>query len=295
MPLWKQLLLTLYYHGTYPMRLCNYWREVSREHLPIIALCYHRVAEDRANDWTLPYGTFLRQIRWLGDRFQFISLSEAQRRIRYGYNHESCICVTFDDGYSDNCRSAIPLLLKEGIPCTYFVTLRNVLRGEPFSHDLVMGNRFAPNTLEQLRAMAKDGIDIGVHAYTHADLAAIADPRLLRCEVVAAKHDLEEAVGRPARYFAFPFGLPQHLNRDVFELARQAGYDAVCSAYGGFNFPGDDPFHVQRIPVDTSLIRLKNWVTMDPRKLRVPRYEYRDNPKKQDAKAKPEKELVTTG
>ena len=30
MPLWKQLLLTLYYHATYPVRAWNYWREVSQ-------------------------------------------------------------------------------------------------------------------------------------------------------------------------------------------------------------------------------------------------------------------------
>ena len=59
-------------------------------------------------------------------------------------------------------------------------------------------------------------------------------------------------------------------------MARQAGYAGVCSAYGGFNFPGDDPFHLQRIPVDDDMIRLKNWVTMDPRKLRTRRFEYRE-------------------
>ncbi len=49
----------------------------------------------------------------------------------------------------------------------------------------------------------------------------------------------------------------------------------MCSAYGGFNFPGDDPFHLQRIPVDDDMIRLKNWVTQDPRKICTPRFEYR--------------------
>ena len=49
------------------------------------------------------------------------------------------------------------------------------------------------------------------------------------------------------------------------------GYAGVCSAYGGFNFPGDDPFHLQRIHADDDLIRLKNWVTVDPRKLQETR------------------------
>jgi hypothetical protein len=48
----------------------------------------------------------------------------------------------------------------------------------------------------------------------------------------------------------------------------------VCSAYGGFNFPGDDAFHLQRISGDAPTICVKNWVTMDPRKLHTPRFEY---------------------
>ena len=61
----------------------------------------------------------------------------------------------------------------------------------------------------------------------------------------------------------------------VFQLAREAGFAGVCSAYGGYNVPGDDPFHLQRIHADPDIIRLKNWLTVDPRKLaRVARFQY---------------------
>ncbi len=65
--------------------------------------------------------------------------------------------------------------------------------------------------------------------------------------MVAAGEELQAALGRPVRYFAFPFGLHANLNAAAFALARGAGYEAVCSGYGGFNFPGDDAFHLQRI------------------------------------------------
>ena len=274
MPLWKQLLLEIYYQTTRPVRAWNYWQEVSKDHLPIIVLYYHRIADDRANPWTVSNAMFMRQIHWLRDRFDFISLEDAQRRIRHGYNPQPCISITFDDGYAANCQQAIPWLIKQRIPCTYFVTLRNILKEEPFSHDLVMGHKFAPNTLEQLRAMAAAGIEIGAHAYTHIDLSTVVDPRLLRYEVIEAKKGLEAALGRPIRYFAFPFGMFTNLNPAAFAMTKQAGYVGVCSAYGGFNFPGDDAFHLQRIPVDDTMIRLKNWVTMDPRKLHIPRFVY---------------------
>jgi peptidoglycan/xylan/chitin deacetylase (PgdA/CDA1 family) len=290
MPFWKHLLLNFYYHTSYPLRMCNYWWEVSHEHLPILVFCYHRVADDCANSWTTSCGMFCKQIQWLSDHFRFISLEEAQQRIRCGHNYEPCASITFDDGYSDNCRHAIPFLIKNRIPCTYFVTLRNVMAQEPFAHDLVVGNNhLLPNTMEQLRAMADAGVDIGVHAYTHIDLGGITDPRLLRYEIVTAGDDLEAALGRRPRYFAFPYGLRLNLNPAAFEIARQAGYEAVCSAYGGYNYPGDDAFHIQRIPIDNNMIQLKNWATLDPRKRHIPRFQYSlpiDNPAAADSKPK---------
>jgi peptidoglycan/xylan/chitin deacetylase (PgdA/CDA1 family) len=274
MRLYKQLLLTLYYHATGPIRAWNYWLEAAKDDLPLIVLYYHRIADDRATPWTVSNALFARQIHWLARRFRFVSLAEAQRRIRQGGNGEPCVSITFDDGYAENCRHALPLLIKERIPCTYFVTVQNVLKGEPFSHDLVRGHRCPPNSLEQLRALAAAGIEIGAHSFTHADLGAIVDPRLLRYEIAAAKDELEQALGEAVRYFAFPYGQHANLQPAAFEMARQSGYAGVCSAYGGFNFPGDDPFHLQRIPVDDTMIRLKNWVTMDPRKLRTRRFQY---------------------
>ncbi len=266
------MLLNLYYHVSQPLRWWNRRRAAARRCVPISVLLYHRVADDRANAWTISNGTFARQIAWLQKHFEMISLEEAQRRIGLGDNRRPAVSITFDDGYSENCRHAVPLLVKERIPCTYFVTVRNVLEGSPFPHDLADGNSFAPNSLDQLRAMAAAGIEIGAHSYTHADLGPLVDPAALHREVVSAREDLQAALGRPVRYFAFPFGKHANLTGEAFALARQAGYEAVCSSYGGFNFPGGDAFHLQRIPPGDDMIHLKNWTTLDPRKLKTPRF-----------------------
>ena len=55
---------------------------------------------------------------------------------------------------------------------------------------------------------------------------------------------------REVRYFAFPYGLPENMSTEAFRIARGAGYRGVCSAYGGYNFPGDDPFHIRRFHAD---------------------------------------------
>ena len=274
MPLWKSLLLSLYYYGTCPARWSAARSRALEGRAPLIVLFYHRVADDAGGEETCSNRVFARQIRWLAARFEMISLAEAQRRIRTGENAQSAVHVTFDDGYSENCHQAIPLLVKMRVPCTYFVTAGNVFSGRPFEHDVARGRHFPPNTVEQLRAMAAAGIEIGAHTETHADLGGLTDRRRLDQEVVAAGQELRAAIGRPVRYFAFPFGQYMNLSSEVFQSARQAGYEAVCSAYGGYNFPGGDPFHIQRIHVDGDMIRLKNHASVDPRKLGVPPFAY---------------------
>ena len=189
-PSLKSLLLTLYYHGSRPVRWWQRQCASLEGRAPMIVLFYHRVADDNPCDWTCPNRTFARQIRWLAANFEMISLAEVQRRVRIGENARPAVHITFDDGYSENCREAIPLLVKMRIPCTYFVTAGNVFSGEPFPHDLALGKSFPPNTIQQLRAMAGSGIEIGAHTFTHADLGAVTDPKRLQEEVVEAGRQL---------------------------------------------------------------------------------------------------------
>lgn len=272
MPDLRDILAGAYYWTTRPWRSAWNRQAAAALRAPVMVLYYHRIADDRATPWTLDHRTFFDQLNWLRDRFDMISLDEARRRIVSG-NRRPAISITFDDGYADNSFSAIPWMIERHIPCTYFVTLKNLLTGEPFEHDRRLGYRFRPNTVGQICEMAEAGIEIGGHTYSHPCLGGTPDEAVLDREIVAARSELERLLNYPVRYFAFPFGQRKNLSAAAFSAARQAGFDAVCSAYGGYNFPGDDPFHLQRIAVDQRFSRLRNWVTADPRKLRTPRFD----------------------
>ena len=270
---WRQLLLGSYLHSTMPYRLFVNARRRRHGLAPVMVLFYHRVADDHPNPWTMSDDQFSRQILWLHQRYDLVSLEEAQRRIRGG-NVRPAVSITFDDGYADNCHHALPFLVKHQIPCTYFVVAKNVLEGEPFPHDVQRGQPLPPNSLEQLRALSGSSVEVAAHTRTHADLGAVSDADQLFDEVIGATRDLEAALDRPIRYFAFPFGMHANLNQTAFHLAKEHGFEAVCSAYGGYNFPGDDPFHLQRIHADPNFVRLKNWLTVDPRKVNIRRFDY---------------------
>ncbi|HMO85535.1 MAG TPA: polysaccharide deacetylase family protein [Lacipirellulaceae bacterium] len=270
-------LIGMYYLATLPQRRRMAARDAAVGQAPVIVLYYHRVADDHPNDWTIGVERFKAQIEWLRERFEIISLLEAQTRVGARVNHAPSVCLTFDDGYADNCRYALPWLIDQGIPLTYFVSTGHVLQERPFAHDLERNCPLAPNTPEQIRVLAEAGVELGAHTRWHTDLGSVTDPAQLHDEIVGSKRDLEAIVGRAVRYFAFPFGLKPNLSRAAFRVAFQSGFWGVCSAYGGYNRPGDDPFHIQRIHADPRWGRFCNWVTSDRhRRHRIERFDAGD-------------------
>jgi peptidoglycan/xylan/chitin deacetylase (PgdA/CDA1 family) len=270
----RHLFLSGYYHATLPWRRRAAARAAREGRAPVTIIFYHRVADQDPSPWTISCGDFAKQIDWLQQNFDLISLAEAQQRIRSRQNSRPAIAITFDDGYFDNFHYALPLLVGRRIPVTYFVTTRHILKCEPFPHDVARGRPQRPNTIAQLRELTLQGVEIGAHTRTHADLGRLNSADELNDEVVIAGEELQSALNCTIRYFAFPYGQHANLNADAFHIAYEAGYEGVCSAYGGYNFPGDDAFHLQRFHADPNLLRLKNWLTVDPRWLRTKRFEY---------------------
>jgi len=263
----KTPMLGLYYLATLPQRQQAATKREARRQVPVMVLFYHRVADEHPNGWTISNAHFQAQVEWLQQRFEIVTLEEGQRRIASEQNDRPTVCLSFDDGYADNCTTAVPWLLDRDIPFTYFVASNHVQSGKPFAHDLENGQPLAPNTARQLQEMAQAGVEIGAHTRTHADLGKMTSEEALYDEIVGSKRDIESLIDRPVRYFAFPFGLPENLSSDAFRIAFQAGFWGVCSAYGGYNLPGDDSFHLQRIHGDPEWSRFRNWLTVDPRKL----------------------------
>lgn len=231
------------------------------------ALFYHRVADTTPNDWTISRNGFQHHVDYCRKNFDLVSLSEIQTRCSTARSYRPAVSFTFDDGYAENCDFAIPLLLEHRIPCTYFVSLQHILTGQAFDHDLKAGVPLRINTVREIRDMADAGIEIGLHSRTHIDFDQVTCLKTLKREITDAKSQLEDLIGKPIRYFAFPFGFPNQLTPQAIAMIHEAGMLGFCSAYGAYNLVGQDPFHICRIHGDCNFERLENWLTFDKRKL----------------------------
>ena len=142
------------------------------------------------------------------------------------------VALTFDDGYLDNYEVAFPLLKRYGMVGTFFVATG--LTGRP-----------GYMTWEQLDEMAAAGMAIEAHSITHADLTKIAPAQLAR-ELAAPKQQLEERLGRPVRFLAYPAG---RFDPAVIRATRVAGYTAAVTTQHGYRHTGAGPFELNRVRV----------------------------------------------
>jgi peptidoglycan/xylan/chitin deacetylase (PgdA/CDA1 family) len=87
----------------------------------------------------------------------------------------------------------------------------------------------------------------------------------IRFELAASRRELEQHLGRPTRYLAWPRGW---YNDALTQMAIDAGYEAILTTDEGLNEVGGDEHRIKRLFVDGAckLVRFE-------RQLREGRYE----------------------
>lgn len=114
--------------------------------------------------------------------------------------------ITFDDGYENNLRCALPVLQRFGFTSTCYVVAN--LIGQRNSWDAAHGIAQVPlMDAAQLQAWVDGGQEVGSHTLTHANLAAL--PEAQQYEEIAGSKVALEAVVRQTngvRHFCYPYG-----------------------------------------------------------------------------------------
>ncbi|HVR28425.1 MAG TPA: polysaccharide deacetylase family protein [Thermoanaerobaculia bacterium] len=93
-----------------------------------LVLCYHRVVRSprrhaaSAPAMLVSQRTLSAQLDWIGRRYRFVELDELARSVEEKRRQRPPVAaVTFDDGYADVYRYALPVLRRKGIPAAVFV------------------------------------------------------------------------------------------------------------------------------------------------------------------------------
>jgi len=112
-----------------------------------------------------------------------------------------------------------------------------------------------PLAWDEVRAMARNGIEFGAHTRTHPVLSRVSSPAELTAEIAGSKRRIEEVLGSPVRHFCYPNGSKRDISPEAVEAVRQAGFDTAVTTESGLNAVGGDPFLLRRIGVDPGYAR----------------------------------------
>ena len=213
----------------------------------IVVLLYHRVTDESRDNLTVGIEQFDRQMAMLRRHCQIVSLEDLVAGKVVPAAFTPVVCVTFDDGYLDNYLYAVPILLRHGIPASFFVSTGIVDTNRAFPHDVRRGHPPLPvMTWDQLREMRDRGFTIGSHSVSHID--CVAEPEeIVKTELTQSLVDLRRELKLQDAIFAYPYGGRQNMTPQRLDLVRQAGYSACLSAYGGVNSDDVDCFNILRV------------------------------------------------
>ncbi len=196
-------------------------------------MMYHNVDNTHYSEgnWITPEN-FERHMIYLKEHgYNVISLDELVTAIKEKQHiSRKTVVITFDDGFENNYTNAYPILKQYGFPATMFIP-----------SDLV--NTKGRLTWEEIKEMAKHGVDIGSHGRVGEYLPSFSKKRQ-RDEIFTSKRILEDKLGRKISYFAYPIG---GFTQDIKKMLVSAGYKGACTTNRGFDKKNLDVFELNRI------------------------------------------------
>lgn len=119
-----------------------------------LILMYHRIADTDVDPWGLCVSpdNFSDHLGAIKQAANVMSLTDFARASRSGAVPDRSVVITFDDGYVDNHRYALPLLTTHQVPATLFVTTCHIDSEREFWWDrletVMLGPERLPPRLE---------------------------------------------------------------------------------------------------------------------------------------------------
>lgn len=226
---------------------------------------------------------FKNSISWLiKNGFTFISVQQLVDILKNKVKAPNgAVWISFDDGWKQNIKNVIPILIEYNIPATFFITTGPVKNGGLFWWKLaemdkdyllkqynmgkenlyhidekrrkkIMGEieeRFAKDcdreamSVEEVKMIAKiPQISIGSHTVNHVIMPNCAADEL-KYEIIESKKTIEKWINKKIYSFAYPNGNFDGREKDIL---KKSGFELATTCKNKFISIKDDLYFVPR-------------------------------------------------
>jgi peptidoglycan/xylan/chitin deacetylase (PgdA/CDA1 family) len=175
--------------------------------------------------------------------YQGLSMRELEPYLT-GEKQGKVVGITFDDGYQNNLRNALPILKKNNFTATCYSVSSMI--GGTNSWDQDKGIAEKPlMTRNEWREWRDAGMDIGSHTRTHANLTQLSASEAYE-QISISKQELEQALDYEVRHFCYPYG---QFTLEHSDMVKSSGYISATTTRRGRVSVGANPFTLHRIMV----------------------------------------------
>lgn len=138
--------------------------------------------------------------------YRGLSMSDLEPYLR-GEREGRVFGITFDDGYENNLRYALPVLKRFGFTSTCYVVAGQIGKSNTWDAPHAIAQVPLMN-VTQLQQWVDRGQEVGSHTLTHANLPTLSGAQQVQ-EIADSKMLLETALqqARGVRHFCYPYGL----------------------------------------------------------------------------------------
>lgn len=155
---------------------------------------------------------------WLASWFNVLPLDQAVDHLKAGTLPARAACITFDDGYADNYRIALPILKQHGLKATFFISTGFLDGGRMWNDTIIESVRASTVPMLDLSSLGLGRHDTGTMDARKAAIASLIDQ--IKYRPVAERISVTEQMARLARVQA-PHDLM--MTSQEVKAMRQAG------------------------------------------------------------------------
>lgn len=203
----------------------------------VVCFVYHRFGDSRYPSTNVSIEDFTAHLQYLkSNEFTVMTLSDAVEYLKSGKENKEVAVITIDDGYDTFLTGAMPLLRKYGYPATLFVNTETVGGGGYLDW-------------EELRQIAKEGVEIGNHSHSHAYFLNIPKQervRKFKDDVSQAQALIQEHLDLEPAVFAYPYG---EYDPEMKKAVEDMGFTAATAQNSGVMNSHGDYLALPRFPM----------------------------------------------